>query len=645
MANELKSESDLEAELLRWQARAEALERENLQLRQAQGMLKQRMDMEMILSTISKTFANLADSEVDSAIEESLKRIANYAGSDRAAVFWFSPDGAAINLTHEWASRKEWRVKGRQEPIASRDVPWFMETINKLRNVAINRLSDLPAEAQKVRELLRSKGVKSWLASPMIHGGWPIGFVTLSAMGDEVAWQEPAITILEIASDMFAKELTERQSRQALLKAGSYSRRLIEASTDPLITVDQSGRIVDVNAAAETITELPRQKLIGTELAEYFTDPQKVREVHRLAFEAGRSAPCELEIRGQKGRSTPILYSVSAYKDEAGNTSGLFACAHDMSYNKQTEKEIQHLASFPQLTPNPILEVNARGEVIFSNNATRHVLRSMDVSQDSSLFLPKNMPGILQNLPTARPRHFRAEAEIEGRVFGEDIYLIPHLNVARIYATDITDQKNSDEELKASLQMVRTVMDGVVHALSAAAELRDPYTAGHQKRVSELACAIARKMDLDDEDYEAVRVAGLLHDIGKIYVPAELLVKPGKLTPVEFGIIKVHPEAGHGILKTIDFPWPVAQIVQQHHERIDGTGYPGGLMGSDIILGARIIAVADVVEAMASHRPYRPALGIKVALKEIAEGHPAAYDSLAVRACTEMFNTNSFEFH
>jgi putative nucleotidyltransferase with HDIG domain len=174
-------------------------------------------------------------------------------------------------------------------------------------------------------------------------------------------------------------------------------------------------------------------------------------------------------------------------------------------------------------------------------------------------------------------------------------------------------------------------------------EARDPYTAGHQRRVADLARAIAEEMGLSKERIEGIRVAGGLHDIGKINIPAEILGKPGRINNMELGLIKMHPQVGYNILKGIEFPWPVAQIVLQHHERMDGSGYPQGLVGGDIVLEARILAVADVVEAMSSHRPYRPAHNIDKALEEISQNSGILYDPEVADVCLRLFTEKGFK--
>ena len=209
---------------------------------------------------------------------------------------------------------------------------------------------------------------------------------------------------------------------------------------------------------------------------------------------------------------------------------------------------------------------------------------------------------------------------------------------------DITQRKQAEEELKQTLEKLRKAVAGTIRVMALTVERRDPYTAGHQHRVANLAGAIANEIGLSEEQINGVRMASVIHDLGKIHVPAEILSRPGRLTENEFSIIKTHPQIGYDILKTEEFPWPVAQIVLQHHERMDGSGYPSSLSGKEILLEARILAVADVVEAMASHRPYRPALGIDKALEEITENRGVLYDAKVVDACLRLFAEKGFKF-
>jgi PAS domain S-box-containing protein/putative nucleotidyltransferase with HDIG domain len=205
-------------------------------------------------------------------------------------------------------------------------------------------------------------------------------------------------------------------------------------------------------------------------------------------------------------------------------------------------------------------------------------------------------------------------------------------------AVDQTDQKLTQALLFEQTERLRRTVDGAVLAMGTVVEMRDPYTAGHERRVTRLAEAIGRELELDERRLEALRLAGSVHDIGKIAVPAEILSKPGALHDFEFSLVRCHPGVGADILRSIEFEQPVADIVLQHHERLDGSGYPDGRRGEEMLLEARIIAVADVVEAMASHRPYRPSLGIGAALAEVRDGAGTRYDQAAVDACVRVFD-------
>lgn len=191
---------------------------------------------------------------------------------------------------------------------------------------------------------------------------------------------------------------------------------------------------------------------------------------------------------------------------------------------------------------------------------------------------------------------------------------------------------------------LQKAMEGTIYAMCAVVEMRDPYTADHQRRVASLACAIAREIGLNEWRINGIRIAGLLHDVGKMVVPAEILSKPGKISEHEFSIIKTHPIVGYEILKKVVFPWPVTDAILQHHERLDGSGYPNGLAGDEIVLEAKILGVADVVEAMSSHRPYRPALGIDSALDQLIRNRDVLYEAEVVDACLSLFHKKRFEF-
>lgn len=265
----------------------------------------------------------------------------------------------------------------------------------------------------------------------------------------------------------------------------------------------------------------------------------------------------------------------------------------------------------PQLRNVPVIFVSALSE-------TQEILKGFDVGAVDYVTKPFQREELLARVHTHIELHqlrFHLEETVDERT---------------------RSLRESETRLKANLLET-------VGAIAAMLELRDPYTAGHQRRVEHIANAIAGELGLPEPVVEGLRVAAVVHDVGKIYIPSEILSKPGHLTKPEYTLIKNHPGTGHDILKGIDFPWPIAKIVQQHHERLDGSGYPQGLHGDEILLEARILAVADVIEAMASHRPYRPGLGIDAALDEVSSKRATQFDPAVVDAALHLFREKGFQ--
>jgi len=375
-------------------------------------------------------------------------------------------------------------------------------------------------------------------------GGEPF-WGRLESQPQDASGSEPLRCRLTFA-DVNERVLAE----EALREASLYSRNLIETSLDPLVTISAEGMITDVNTATERITGRSRERLIGSDFTDYFTEPEMARAGYLQAFSAGQVIDYPLAIRHSSGAVTEVLYNASVYRDEQGAVLGVFAAARDITERKEAE-------------------------------------------QNARLF---------------------AQAQ-----------------------TELNERKRAEEALARSARELHEQLRDTVQAMGAIVGLRDPYTAAHERRVTELAAAIAVEMGLGEEAREGLAFAAEVHDVGKIAVPAEILSKPGALSEVEYALIKQHPEAGRELLGAIHFRQPVAEIVAQHQERLDGSGYPRGLKGEEILLEARILAVADVVEAMASHRPYRAALGLEAALAEVRAGAGVRYAAAAVDACERAF--------
>jgi len=324
---------------------------------------------------------------------------------------------------------------------------------------------------------------------------------------------------------------------------------------------------------------------------------------------------------------------------------------------KQSEKRLREseelYRNLVEMDPDVIATVDTKGIVTSCNKVAVEL-----IGRPKEEIVGKHFTKISAFRPGEIPKYMKIFASIiQGKVpetmeidyqtcNGEDHCLEARLSPIRekghitgfqAIARDITDSKQAERKLKLNFEQLQKSLKGTVNALASVVETKDPYTAGHQRRVAELASAIANEMNFSEEDVEGIYLAGLIHDIGKIYVAAEILSKPGPITEAEFNMIKSHPRIAYDILKTIDFPWPIADIVLQHHERINGSGYPSGLSGDEILLSAKILAVADVVEAMVSHRPYRPAPGLDAALEEIKKNKGILYDTKVADICLRMF--------
>ena len=328
----------------------------------------------------------------------------------------------------------------------------------------------------------------------------------------------------------------------------------------------------------------------------------------------------------------------------------------DITQRKQAEEELQMRAFLLDSTYDTVIAYKPDGKIIYTNEAaansrgfTREEFLQMNIRQ---LLPERNLP-IFENrlqilldtgtlsFETVHVRKDGSEFDVEAQgrridIAGNKIFVVVY--------RDITERKKAESELNNAFETITSTLEGTMEAIAMMSELRDPYTAGHQKRVTHLALAIGKEMGLLEERLHGLRVAGLLHDVGKVYVPSEILSKPGKLSELEMGLAKAHASAGYDIVKAIKFPWPVDEMVHQHHERIDGSGYPRGLKGDQIMLEARILAVADTVEAMMSHRPYRPALGLDKALAEIIQNQGNLYDENVVDACVLLFREKDFKF-
>jgi PAS domain S-box-containing protein len=469
------------------------------------------------------------------------------------------------------------------------------------------------------------------------------------------------IDLYEIDGDVHTRgQILQGRDHPAYFQAISEQRTVdaSDAHNDPRTAAFSESYLTPLNIASmlDSAIRLGGQ-LVGVICFEHVGDQRdwdrddisfanSVSNLVSLALESANKRQVEEERESSERRYRNLFEGspVSLWEEDCSQTKAILTGIRDSGVDDMEA----HLREHPEIVAECI-----------------QAIRTIDINQATvAMHGAKSKDEVMQGLSTIIPLESNAEfipqlmSIIEGSSFYEGTGVNQKLdgsklNVAvrwipapgfedsleRILVSkiDITAAAEAENSLQQAL-------DGTIRAIGMTTETRDPYTAGHQRRVTELAVAIAHKMKLDPAVVEGTRVAGLMHDIGKLAIPAEILSKPSALNPMEFSLIQSHPQAAYDILQTVTFPWPIAQIVLQHHERIDGTGYPNGLSKDGIMIEARILAVADTVEAMASHRPYRPALGINLALEEIEQSRGTKYQPEIVDACLDLFHSGEFAF-
>ena len=458
------------------------------------------------------------------------------------------------------------------------------------------------------------------------------------------------------------------QAEMALRASEARFRTLVESSPDVIWEMDQSGLFSYVSPHVQDLLGYDSTDLIGKSPLDFV--PPREREHWKSimddAFAAlGRFHVPECEQRHRNGHYIIVEVTGVAFFDEKSGVGGYRGITRDITRRKEAERalgiEQAVLKTEHELSPDAILVVDANGTISSYNQ------RFLDLwhvaPEDAARGIDKVLLEAASTL-TVDPDAFHARVRYiydhpdesgfeeialkDGRVFQRYTAAARDSLGAYLgrvwYFRDITDRRRAEEQLAENVKDLAESLEATVAVIANTVEARDPYTAGHQRRVAKLACAIATEMGLSSNQIDGIRVGGLLHDLGKIHVPAEILSKPGRLSLPEYELLKTHPQAGYDILKGVKFPWPVAEIAWQHHERIDGNGYPRGLKGDEILLEARILAVADVAEAMIAHRPYRPGLGIELALAELDKGKGVVFDTAAVTACIKILQGGNFKF-
>lgn len=455
-------------------------------------------------------------------------------------------------------------------------------------------------------------------------------------------------------------DITARKEIDDQLKVNQrLYQAVVEGISDALFLINPEPngefRYVFINPACAQATGLTSEEVVGKRIREFFAPAyaEWVTAKFNEAIQAGKTIEYEESAEMPSGhlnvvtRLTPIF-------DEQGVCIQLVGAARNISEQKLAERSLRktnrRLVNILESITDAFFSVDRQWRFTYLNPKAELL-----VGKTRQEMIGKNVWEIYPDLmDTAIYKECHRSVAKQVAVAVQEyiprcglwlqFHAYPSQDSLSVYAQDITANKVAEQEQRLSLERLRKSVDSIAKAMSLAVELRDPYTAGHQRRVSALACVIAREMGFTEESIEVVRIAGLVHDLGKIAIPAEILSKPGRLAAPEINLIQMHAQVGYDIFKEIEFAPPIALVALQHHERLDGSGYPAGLTDDQIILEAKIMAVADVVEAMASHRPYRPGLGIEKALEEILSNKGRLYHPPAVEACLQAFKQQSFDF-
>ncbi len=450
------------------------------------------------------------------------------------------------------------------------------------------------------------------------------------------------------------KAETERYRRQL-----QGLKRAVETMQLGVTLKDVRGRILYSNPAEARMHGYEPEELQGRP-GRVLGSPENYRRMTEAEIKRMTSWRRERINLRKDGARFPVQLMSDVVMDGRGRPVEIITTCEDISERCRMEKALRRgeadLRALLDALPDPLFHIAADGTFLSCTAA-----RVGDLALPPEALLGKKVRALFP-APVARKYMDHIRRALDSGVTVEFEYRIrvplpdgPEQDHAcrmspcgsgevAALVRDVTDRKRAEEDRKKSWEHLHKTLEATVGALAATVEKRDPYTAGHMRRSTQLACAIAALMGLSESEVEGLRVAGLLHDIGKISVPAEILAKPGRLSEGEMILIRAHAQAGYDILAHIDFPWPVARIILEHHERMDGTGYPNGLTRDAILPQARILAVADVVEAMISHRPYRPTRGRDIALSEITREKGKLYDPEAADACLFLFKRRSFAF-
>ncbi len=560
-------------------------------------------------------------------------------------------------------------LKGRIDP----SLPFFTKGGSFWTNSTTKLLaSTSPEDRQsRTRNRCNGEGYESVALIPLQSDGNTFGILQFNDSRQGIFTPE-RIHFFEGLAASIGIAIGRKRSIEALRDSELKYRTHFENVMDVIYSTDGDLRFIEISPSAEKVFGYRPDELIGRSIGEL--NLASTETVEKIASDIERvlsrkeyvSEVYEFLNKDGTGRFCEVS---SSFLPRHGNTPMAICVARDITERKQAEewllRERSIVDRIMKTSPAGITVVDRDGSIVFANQRAQEIFRletdkitkltyhapQWNITDFEGKPLPKENLPFHQVMSSGHPVYGVRHTIVTNA--GERVYLSingaplfdEEGNIKEVVFTidDITKQRRAEEKISESMEKLRQSINDTTRAMALVVETRDPYTAGHQSRVAELAHAIACELDLSGDQTDGLRMASTIHDIGKISVPAELLSKPTRLSDIEFSLIKVHPQSGYDILKDIQFPWPIARIILEHHERMNGSGYPNGLTGDKLLIESRILAVADVVESMASHRPYRPALGIGAALDEINKNKVVLYDPAVVDACLRLFAEKRFE--
>ncbi|MBM3146557.1 MAG: PAS domain-containing protein [Actinobacteria bacterium] len=598
--------------------------------------------------------------------------------ADRVYVFENSTRPAGDLLTNHVAEVVAEGVEPQIGNPALQDVPWEPAMTRWLAllqagDPVIGSVSDFP---DGERAILEPQGVRSLLVLPLTVDDDLFGFVGFDDCRSDQPWDDAAVQLLRAAAGALSAALTRRRAMSSLWKSKNRYRdlyrmlRLMADTVPDLIWAkDLDRRYTFANTALceHLLNAVGTDEPLGkTDL--YFAERERdahpddpgwhtfgevCRDSDAVVMETNRPGRFD-ESGNVRGEHMVLDVHKAPLLDDDGRLIGTVGSARDVTGERRVAERLRHsearMKAILDALPDILLLLRSDGSVLNCHAPDGSVLADSPervIGRPLADVLPaevatKMADGIAKAVADGHLVSHEYSLRIQGEHRRFETRIVPcEQDEALVMVRDVTERYRRQKELKEGARKLRTALAGTVKAMGTIVELRDPYTAGHERNVTEIAAVIAVELGMDAERREGLLLASQVHDIGKISIPAEILSKPGVLTEAEMTLVRQHPGLGRDILAGVDFEWPVADIVHQHHERLDGSGYPQGLTGDQILFEARILAVADVLEAMAAHRPYRAALGIGPALEELRGGAGVLYDADVVAACVRAWEADA----